>query len=65
MFIYLLEHNYTGKPAQFWFFLNLSTTMLTIGFNNGSTFKNLSYICTMYMALHAISVCDNDVQLMT
>ena len=31
-FIHPLEHNYTGQPAQFYFFLNLSTTMLTSAF---------------------------------
>ena len=31
-FIHPLEHNYTSQPAQFYFFLNLSTTMLTSAF---------------------------------
>ena len=31
-FIHPLEHNYTGQPAQFLTFFNLSTTMLTSAF---------------------------------
>ena len=46
LFIHPHEHNYTGQPAQFLLFLNLSNTMLTSAFN-----PIVLHLCTQWHCL--------------